>query len=327
MGPGDLEKVLSYLPSEIKDPALLVGMSTGDDAGVYRITDDLALVQTVDFFTPVVDDPYWFGAVAAANALSDIYAMGARPVTALNLVSFPTSKIPLSVLGEILQGGHDKITEAGVRLLGGHSIDDPEPKYGMAVTGLVHPDRIWTNARARTGDVLVLTKGIGAGLLTTAAKRNLISERELTDAVAVMATLNRGAARVASGFTVNACTDVTGFGLLGHAWEMARASGITMTIDSEKVPLLPGARELLTAGAFPGGTRANLSYLSPHVVFDPDISEEMRLVLADAMTSGGLLLSIPAGEGRGLIKALLDNGVRAEIVGEVGPGKPAITVS
>lgn len=326
MGPGDLETILSYLPSTIADPALLVGMGTGDDAGVYRLSDELALVQTVDFFTPIVDDPYWFGAVAAANALSDIYAMGARPVTALNIVSFPVGKLPLPVLGEILQGGHDKMSEAGVTLMGGHSIDDPEPKYGLSVTGLVHPDRVWTNARARPGDALVLTKGIGSGLLTTSFKRGLIEEESLTDAVALMATLNRGAARVAGSYTVHACTDVTGFGLLGHAWEMASASGVAMEIDHGRVPLLPGVEDLLEPGYFPGGTRANLEYLRARVRFSESVTGPVRMLLADAMTSGGLLLSVPGTEEDKLLADLAANGVRAAGIGCVKKGPPVIEV-
>lgn len=326
MGPGDLEQALAYLPAGIADPALLVGMSTGDDAGVYRLSDELALVQTVDFFTPIVDDPYWFGAVAATNAISDIYAMGARPVTALNLVSFPVGRLPLAVLGEILQGGHDKLVEAGISLLGGHSIDDAEPKYGMAVTGLVHPDRIWTNAGALPGDALVMTKGIGAGLITTAFKRGLVGDEVLTDAVAVMATLNRGAARVAAGYQVHACTDITGFGLLGHAWELASASRVKLELRSGAVPLLPGAHGLLETLAFPGGSRANLEYLSDRVEFCSTVPEAMRLLLADAMTSGGLLLAVPAGQAEELHQELQDNGVRSAIVGRVLEAAPAVQV-
>ena len=319
--------MLSYLPESICDPALLVGMGTSDDAGVYRLSDDLALVQSVDFFTPVVDDPYWYGAIAAANALSDIYAMGARPITALNLVSFPMDKLPLGVLGEILQGGHDKMKEAGVALMGGHSIDDPEPKYGLAVTGLIHPDRMWTNSGAKKGDALVLTKGIGAGLITTAAKRGLIKGEDITDAVALMATLNGETAEVASRWDVNACTDVTGFGLLGHAWEMSRASGVKLTLQADLVPLLPGVDKVLGLEAFPGGTRANLDYLKPHVRFASSVSDPNRLLLADAMTSGGLLISLPGDQAEGLLSELSRAGVLAARVGEVLEGEPGIDVT
>lgn len=226
------------LPPSQPDPNLLVGLETCDDAGVYKINEDMALIQTVDFFTPVVDDPYSFGQIAAANALSDIYAMGGRPLTAMNIICFPIGKLELTVLAEILKGGADKIREAGAVLLGGHSVEDNEPKYGLSVTGIISPNKVLTNAGARAGDILILTKPLGIGIITTAIKGGLSSPDEILSVTAVMAALNKEAAEVMQEIGVNGCTDVTGFGLLGHASEMARASHVRMTLDSKKVPVL-----------------------------------------------------------------------------------------
>ncbi|MCL5960853.1 MAG: selenide, water dikinase SelD, partial [Chloroflexi bacterium] len=244
ISPQDLAQVLRYVPAPT-DPNLLVGMNTLDDAAVYRVSDELAIVQTIDFITPVVDDPYNFGAIVAANALSDIYAMGAKPLFALNIVGFPAKTLPMSILGEILRGSADKAAEAGASIVGGHSIDDNEPKYGLAVTGIVHPDQVVTNAGAKPGDVLVLTKPLGTGIITTGIDRLLVGERTVERVTAVMSELNRRAAEAMVQVAVNGCTDVTGFGLLGHLHEMAKARGVAAEVTLETIPVLPETWELL----------------------------------------------------------------------------------
>jgi selenide,water dikinase len=281
-----LHPILRDLPHPA-DPRVLVGSATADDAGVVRLRDDLALVSTVDFFTPIVDDPYLFGRIAATNALSDVWAMGGEPLCALNLVAFPLEALGQDVLREILRGGGEAAAEAGAAVVGGHSIDDPEPKYGMAVTGTVHPDAVLTNAAARPGDVLVLTKPLGAGAITTAAKRG--QPADLDAAVATMCEPNRGAARAARAAGAHAVTDVTGFGLLGHLHELAEASGVEAEIDAAAVPALPGARELLRAGAgVSGGGRRNAEYAATFA------DGPLDALLCDPMTSGGLLVALPA---------------------------------
>ncbi len=301
-----------------QDPNLLVGLATSDDAGVYRLTDDIALIQTVDFFTPVVDDPYDFGQIAAANALSDVYAMGGKPLTAMNLIAFPTKKLGLEVLAEILKGGADKVQEAGAIIVGGHSIEDAEPKYGLALTGTVHPDRVLSNAGAKPGDKLVLTKPIGVGIITTAIKGGVASPEAIDEVTRVMAALNNTAAEVMQEVGVNACTDVTGFGLLGHASEMARASGAGMNIYAAAVPVLPPAREYVKMGIVPGGTRGNLRYLRDLVDFAPAIPEEMQLLLADAITSGGLLIAVPAEKTNRLVAGLKERQTfAAAVIGDI----------
>jgi len=305
-------------PGITQDPNLLVGLDTSDDAGVYRLTDDIALIQTVDFFTPVVDDPYAFGQIAAANALSDVYAMGGKPLTAMNLIAFPTERLGLEVLAEILKGGADKIQEAGAIIVGGHSIEDAEPKYGLALTGTVHPGRVLTNAGARPGDKLVLTKPIGVGIITTAIKGGVASPEAIAEVTGVMAALNNTAADVMQEVGVNACTDITGFGLLGHASEMARASGVAMKVYADAAPVLAPAREYVRLGIVPAGTRSNLRYLKPFVEFAPEITEEMQLLLADAITSGGLLISVPAAKAGTLVAELKKRQTfAADIIGEV----------
>jgi selenide,water dikinase len=315
--------VLGGLP-HASDPNVLVGNETADDAGVYRVSDDLALVQTVDYFTPVVDDPYDFGAVAAANALSDIYAMGAEPFMALNIVGFPVGDLPLGVLQDILRGGADICVQAGVSVVGGHSIDDPEPKFGLAVTGRVHPDRILRNNTARPGDVLVLTKPLGVGILTTAIKRGLLEDAEIRQVVALMTVLNRGASEAALEVGVSAATDITGYGLLGHLLEMARGSGLRAVVARDAVPLLSERVLTLAAeGAVPGGSRKNLKYVSEVSVFDPGLSPEEQIVLADAQTSGGLLLAVDPGRAQDLIRALKARGTpAAAAVGRLEDGPP-----
>jgi selenide,water dikinase len=286
--------VLSGLPAGPPDPNVLVGYDGADDAGVYRLSDELALVQTADFFTPIVDDPHDFGRIAACNALSDVYAMGGRPVCAVNLVAFSIDDLGPEVLGAILAGGASMAAEAGVAIVGGHSIDDAEPKYGMAVTGVVHPDRVLTNAGARAGDALVLTKPLGAGAVSTAVKRGL--EAPLATAVEVMTTLNREAAEAAVGAGAHGMTDVTGFGLLGHLHELAHASGVSAVVDAGAVPAIPGVLDLLAledGAAVAGGTRRNRAHAEAEfAVFADGVPEAVRWLVCDAMTSGGLLVAL-----------------------------------
>ncbi len=293
----DLAQIVASLPRPA-DPAVLVGHATADDAGVYKLRDDLALVQTVDFFTPIVDDPFLFGRIAAANALSDVYAMGATPLTALNIVAFPLAQLGGEVLEEILRGGADAASEAGVALLGGHSIDDPEPKYGMAVTGVVHPDELLTNAGGRVGDELVLTKPLGAGAASTAVKRGLDAAPVMDAAVEVMSRLNARSAEQARAAGAHALTDVTGFGLLGHLHELAVASGLAAEVEAAAIPALPGALELLDDDrALAGGSRRNRTWAEGFASFDAGVAEASRRLACDAMTSGGLLAALPPGRG------------------------------
>ena len=299
------------------DPALLVGPSTGDDAAVYRLTDELALVQTVDFFPPIVDDPFAYGEIAAANAISDVYAMGGTPMLALNVAAFPVD-LPVEILGEVMRGGASKAAEAGVIVVGGHTVDDQEPKFGMAVTGVVEPGREVTNAGAKPGDALVLTKPIGTGVITTAAKQDRAAPEVLAGAVACMGQLNRDASHAMVEVGVNACVDVTGFGLIGHLLEIARASGVPAEVSLGAVPVLEGVRELLAQGIAPGGTRRNLASADRDVAWDPALDESDRLLLCDAQTSGGLLISVESGKVDRLVGALEAHGVStASVVGRV----------
>jgi selenide, water dikinase len=293
LGAADLERVLASLDGA-RHPALLVGPQTADDAGVYRVREDLALVQTVDFFTPIVDDPYDFGRIAATNALSDVYAMGGEPLTALNLVAFSLDELGGEMLGEILRGGADVVRDAGAVIVGGHSIDDPEPKYGLAVTGTVHPDEVVSNAGGRAGDALVLTKPLGAGAISTASKRDKAGAEQVAAAVAVMTQLNRDAAAAARAAGAHAMTDVTGFGLLGHLHELTRASGVAAEVQAVAVPAIPGALELLgDEGAVSGGARRNAEHASTFASIEPAVSAAHRRLLTDPMTSGGLLVALP----------------------------------
>ncbi len=302
---------------------MLVGRETSDDAGVYRLSEDTALVQTVDFITPVVNDPYDFGRIAAANSLSDVYAMGGRPVTAMNVVCFPVKTMDKAVLREILRGGLEKVHEAGAALVGGHSVEDPEIKYGLSVTGLVHPDRVLTNAGARPGDALILTKPLGTGVLATAIKAGLISDEAQVRAVETMATLNRKAAEIMAAYPVNACTDVTGFGLLGHTLEMARGSKVGITIFAEDVPLLPEVLDSVQMGLVPAGSFSNRNFCA-HQIRHADAIDPMLLdIVADAQTSGGLLISLPEDRAAALVEDLKAGGVTdAAIIGRAaaGPG-------
>jgi selenide, water dikinase len=284
--------VLRHLPP-VLDPRVLVGASTSDDAAVYRLTEELALVATLDFITPVVDDPEQFGAVAAANSLSDVFAMGARPILALNVVNFPRDRLPLHYLESILRGGAAKAQEAGVPIVGGHSVDDPELKYGLVAIGVVHPDRLVTNASARPGDRLVLTKPLGIGVVTTAIKADRADPDLVRRAVDLMTTLNGSAATAMADVGVNAATDVTGFGLLGHLAEMVRASGVGATLLARAVPILAGARPLAEEGFIPGGSRRNLAAIEDLVTWGPRLDDVDRILLADAQTSGGLLIAVP----------------------------------
>ena len=300
----------------MQHPDLLVGFETSDDAAVYRLTDELCVVQTVDFFPPIVDDPYDFGAIAAANAFSDVYAMGGTPLLALNTVCFPED-LDKAILIEILRGGADVAAEAGVLIAGGHTIRDPEPKYGMAVTGTVHPDRIVTNAKARPGDQLVLTKPIGTGVIATAAKAQATDAATLEGAVATMRRLNRAASEAMLAVGPNAATDVTGFGLAGHLVSMMKASGTTAHLRLGSVPLLPGTRELVERGFVPGGTRRNLESLASPVVWSDGLTEDDRLILCDAQTSGGLLISMAADRVPALLEELRERDTLGAVVGEV----------
>ncbi len=311
-----LDQVLKKLPP-VTDPRVLVG--TEDDAGVYRLSDDLAIVQTVDFFTPIVDDPYDFGAIAAANALSDIYAMGGRPLTAMNLVAFPKEG-PIDVLGEIVRGGADKAAEAGVSIIGGHSIDDREPKYGMAVTGVVHPGKLVLKAGARPGDRLVLTKPLGIGILSTAIKAGRAPEDMIAVAVKQMKTLNRTASEVMVAAGVRGATDITGFGLLGHLHEMLHTSGVSARLRISDIPVMEGIRDLVRFSV-PGGTRANLRFMDGKVEWGPGISEDEKLILADAQTSGGLLIAVPEADLGKLLEGLASHGVETRaVIGRIMEG-------
>ncbi len=320
LGPSELAQVLRHVPA-VADPRILVDAATRDDAAVFQVAPDRALVATVDFFTPIVDDPYDFGRVAATNAFSDVYAMGGKPLFALNLVGWPRDKLPFELLGDVVRGGADVARAAGAFVLGGHSVDDPEPKYGMVVIGEVHPERVVTNAGARPGDALVLTKPIGTGILTTALKRDLLPAAALAEAVGVMTTLNAGAARAMLAVGVHAATDVTGFGLLGHLNNMLRASEVGAELSAADVPVLSGARDMIAKGAVPGGTKRNLESLREAVRFADTVSDADRTLLGDAQTSGGLLLAVAPERVERLREALAREGTpAAAVIGRVTAG-------
>src|SRR5262249_1824186 len=319
--PDYLLSLLSRWPPII-DPNVMVGHATSDDAAVYKLSDDLALILTTDFFTPIVDRPYDFGAVAAANALSDVYAMAGTPLTALSLVGFPSGALPPEVLAEILRGAIDKAQEAGVAIVGGHTIQAEEPIFGLAVIGRVHPREVITNAGAQPGDFLVLSKPIGLGIITTAAKRDEDPMGAVGAALEVMTTLNRDAAQVMAGAGAHALTDVTGFGLLGHLRNLAVASGTAATVCIDLVPVLPAAREYVQTGIAPGGTHANRRFLSRFVTYDPDVAEWEQLLLCDAQTSGGLLAAVPGSQAADVVRALQACGlVAAAVVGSIDAGE------
>ncbi len=311
--------MLAQLPP-INDPNLLVGNNTADDAAIYRLSDELALVQTMDFFPPVVDDPYHFGAIAVANAVSDVYAMGGRPLCALNIVCFPErGPLGLDVLVEILRGGADKAAEAGFSIVGGHTINDAEPKYGLAVTGLIHPQQIVTNAAARPGDILILTKPLGLGILTTAMKADAVDDAVAQRAIAVMSALNRTAAEAMVAAGAKAGTDITGFGLLGHLYEMCQASGVSAQVFLSQVPVIAEAWGLAADGLVPGGTVTNRNFLDDKVTWAAELSEDAKLILCDAQTSGGLLIAIATEKASDLLAALEKGGVEAAVVGQIVP--------
>lgn len=306
--PQELEKILRDIPAA-DDPRILIDTRNSDDAAVFKINETTAVVQTVDFFTPIVDNPYDFGAIAAANALSDIYAMGAKPLFALSIAGFPSNRLPMEVLREILRGAADKAQEAGIYILGGHTIDDPEPKYGMVVSGIANPEKIWANSGAREGDAMILTKPVGTGILTTALKRGLSDRKTQTEITASMSELNKKAAEVLEKYQVHACTDVTGFGLLGHLSEVTTAGGIDAELFAGEVPLLGEVLNLAAAGIIPGGTINNLSHYSKYVIWEKDITETMKLILCDAQTSGGLLAAVPSDEKDEIIRELREAGI------------------
>ncbi len=309
----------------IKDSNVIVGLEDIDDAGVYRLSDTLALIQTVDFFTPIVNDPYTFGQIAAANALSDIYAMGGKALTAMNLVCFPSKKMEISILRDILSGGLDVLRKAQVVLIGGHSIEDPELKYGLAVSGIIHPDRILTKGGARPGDKLILTKPLGTGIINTAIKARMASETAITDVTRSMKTLNKEASTIMQETVVNACTDVTGFGLLGHACEMVEASMVGMILYTDSIPIFSQAKTYAQSGLVPGGTHRNKKFREHQVTLDPNIPPETIDILFDPQTSGGLLISLDSTKADPLLKKLKQVGIEeAAIIGEITaehPGK------
>jgi selenide, water dikinase len=308
---------LRRLPKQDPVPELLVGHETSDDAGVYQLTDSIALIQTVDYFTPIVDDPYMFGQIAAANALSDVYAMGGVPKTVMNIVGYPIKKLGPDALSDILRGAADKVKEAGALTVGGHSIDDQEPKFGLSVTGIVHPDKFWKNVGAIPGDVLVLTKPIGVGIMTTGIKRSVVTAEQEREVTETMALLNKTAAEVLTKYHPHSVTDVTGFGLLGHSSEMARGSQVSFELSLNQVPTLEGSYELAKAGVVPGGSKSNHKWLLDDVQYE-DILPEEQIVLCDAVTSGGLLVSISEEEANQCIEELHAAGLgSAAIIGRV----------
>ncbi len=314
--------MLGALPLPI-DPNVLISFGTRDDSAVYRLTDELAIAMTIDVFTPVVDDPYAFGAIAAANALSDIYAMGAKPVAMLSFAGFPRGTLPWDVLQRILLGGVEKGREAGVDVVGGHTVDDPEPKCGYAVIGVVHPERVVSNAGGQPGDVLVLTKPLGSGVLSTAIKQELLGPEDIARVIDVMAALNRGAADAMLEVGAHACTDVTGFGLLGHLQEMTTASRLGAVVRAGAVPLLPRVLDLIADGVVPDGTWKNVESLQPPVTYADDVGESLRVALADAQTSGGLLIAVSAERADRLIGLLRERGTHAAaMIGELVDGEP-----
>jgi selenide,water dikinase len=311
-----LADALAGLPPSVH-PNLLVGFNKADDAGVYRLDDKTALVQTVDFFPPIVDDPYFFGQIAAANALSDIYAMGGRPITALNIVGFPSSTMPGSILADILRGGMEKIEEAGAVVVGGHSIKDKELKYGVAVTGLIDPSQVKTNDAARPGDLLFLTKPLGTGIITTGIKNKVVEPSLVDLVVRQMASLNRGAAEAVQSCDAHAVTDITGFGLLGHGFEMASASRVTLRLYAGAVPILPEAVRLAGQGMNPGGANDNRKYLEGHVRIEGQLDSDLEKVFYDPQTSGGLLIAVAAECAADVAAALKDQGLPHEVIGRV----------
>jgi selenide,water dikinase len=308
---------LAKLPKN-EDPNLLVGFDTGDDAGVYRLTDEIALITTADFITPPVNDPYTFGQIAAANAISDVYAMGGRPITCLNLAMFPAKKLEPEVLHQIVAGALSKITESGAVLAGGHSIEDDEPKFGLAVTGIVHPQKYWSNRGARPGDVVILTKPIGSGVLFNANIKKWVSDEAMRECIAILTTLNRRAAEVVADFEVHAATDITGFGLTGHCYEMVKGSQVTMEFSMDRIPIMKEALEMYKKGVTTGVNNYNRALVAGAIRFEKDLPPWHKEIVYDPQTSGGLLVSVPESQGEELVKALKAQGVQwSSMVGKV----------
>ena len=307
--------MLRHIP-KTDNPNLLVGIDTSDDASVYKISDDTAIIQTLDFFTPVVDDPYTFGQIAAANSLSDIYAMGGKPVLALNIVCFPTCLSP-DVLGQILKGGADKVIEAGAVIAGGHSIDDNEPKYGLSVMGIINPEEVLTNSTARAGDLLILTKPLGTGIINTAIKGGIADERNIKDSVEVMSYLNKYASQIASKYNVHACTDITGFGFMGHLYEMVSSSHVSARVHHKEIPLIKGAKEFAGMGIIPSGAYRNRKYMEGKYLFGDFVEQNIKDIMFDPQTSGGLLISADKADAYKMISDLENIKTSCSIVGEV----------
>lgn len=319
ISPRQLEEILKYLPLP-SDPNILVDIDTQDDAGVYRVNDDLALVFTTDFFPPVCSDPYEFGQIAAANSISDVYAMGGDPVLALNIMMFPAAKLPMEAYAEILKGGFDKATEAGVRIIGGHTIDDFPPKYGLAVVGYIHPAKIISNAGAQPGDTLILTKPVGTGVIMAGQRLNLAPENDIFEAKKLMKLLNKSGAEVMKKHGLKGATDITGFGLAGHALKMAKASNATFRIEMKKVPLIGNVYDLLEQGCIPGASFRNLEYAENDTAFADRLDYNLRMIAFDAQTSGGLLMCVPPGKVEPVLHDLLEAGLTSSaIIGSVHP--------
>jgi len=315
--PKQLEEILKYLPLP-QDPNILVDIDTHDDAGVYKINDDLALVLTTDFFPPVCSDPYEFGQIAAANSISDVYAMGGDPVLALNIMMFPASKLPMEVYAEIMKGGFDKASEAGVRIIGGHTIDDITPKYGLAVVGYIHPEKIITNSGAKSGDYLIMTKPIGTGIIMAGQRLELTSEDDISEAIGLMKQLNKSGAEVMKKYSIKGATDITGFGLAGHALKMAKASSVTITFNMKKVPLIGNTYSLIEDGCIPGASFRNLDFVEEYLYSAPDIDYNLKMIAFDAQTSGGLLMSVHSQMAEAVLKDLHAAGLTsASIIGVV----------
>lgn len=315
--PQQLEEFLKFLPLPV-DPNILVNIDTQDDAGVYRVNDNLALVLTTDFFPPVCSDPYEFGQIAAANSISDVYAMGGMPIVALNIMMFPAADLPLEAFAAILQGGYDKAAEAGVKIIGGHTIDDTPPKYGLAVVGYIHPEKIITNSGARPGDSLIITKPVGTGIILAGQRLNIATDRDLDQAKKLMKLLNKSGAEVMNQAGIRGATDVTGFGLAGHALKMAKASNVSISMNMKKVPLIGDTYKLLDAGCIPGAAFRNLDYAEKDTSFAPDLDYNLKMAAFDAQTSGGLLISISSDKAGKLVDELKFAGLPdSSVIGSV----------
>lgn len=319
MSPTALAQVLSGLPPQPENPNLLVGFDHADDAGVYRLTDDLAIVQTLDFFTPIVDDPFDYGRIAALNSINDVWAMGGTPITAMAITCFPKKGLDYAILGEIMRGGLSILTENNIALIGGHSVDNDDIMFGYSVTGTIHPDRIATNSGAQPGDALILTKPIGTGIISTGVKFEKASPEVMAKSTSVMLTAGREAARIMQQYSIKAATDITGFGLIGHAWEVAKASRVTFAIDSARVPLLPDALKLAGQGMLTKGDKVNREYVGRDYQIADHISKEMTSVLFDPQTAGGLLICISASKAEAMLDELHKHYAEAAIIGHVTP--------